>query len=115
MYKAIKKLLPNLKENYNIIYLHVQGKFGNFFNENINSTIKEIGWKSSIFLYFKLFHSAYNLKKFYHFEMEQNFLLILKKQKKLYSLWKTVFPPLRNSPYSIKKYDSSRKEVEPGR
>lgn len=42
-----------------------QGKFGNFFNENINSTIKEIGWKSSIFLYFKLFHSAYNLKKLF--------------------------------------------------
>lgn len=60
-----------------------QGKFGNFFNENINSTIKEIGRKSSIFLYFKLFHSAYNLKKFYHFEMEQNFLLTLKNKKKI--------------------------------
>lgn len=90
-----------------------QGKFGNFFNENINSTIKEIGWKPSIFLYFKLFHSAYNLKKFYHFEMEQNFLLILK-NKKNYIRYGRLYP-LRNSAYSIKKYDSSRKEVEPGR
>lgn len=74
-----------------------------------NCTIKEIG--SSIFFYFKLFHSAYNLKKFYLLVILKwkknayNLLLILKKKKKTISLWKTVLSPLPNSPYPIKKYD----------